>query len=101
MQQAIDNAIRAIVKLWVAVEIVPMIHGPACPPKLPIEFTSAMPAEAAEPDRYAVGSDQKEDEAEMMPAQARVRANKPKTPEMPGIAETANPMPPASAESPT
>lgn len=50
---------KAAVKLPVACLIMPTIDGPARPPRLPTELTSARPAAAPVPVRIAVGSDQK------------------------------------------
>ena len=50
-QQKPANVSMAIVMLWNLLLTKPMMYGPACPPKLPMELIMAIPAVAAVPDR--------------------------------------------------
>ena len=59
-----------------SVRMRPIKSGPKCPPKLPTEFTNAMPAAAAVPDKNAVGNDQKVDTKQSAPAATKVSAIK-------------------------
>src|SRR3954469_11570333 len=61
-------------KLPVRSLIQPIAHGPAKPPRFPIELMVAMPAAAAGPDRNMVGIDHRGGFAALMPTLTTVRA---------------------------
>lgn len=87
---------NAGVMLWVESRILPTRKGLRYPPRLPTELIHAMPADAAVPDKNAVGNDQNVEYPQAKPAVAMVSAENPIDPEMPGTAENANAIAPTA-----